>query len=294
MDSIKLPDYKVQSTEVKKRFDRLKERNVKMTINKLYKTFDTEKGPILENVSFSTYKREFTSVIGPSGCGKSTLIRLVAGLESIDSGTITVSGNDVKKPGIERGMVFQEYTLFPWLTITENVMYGLLRQKMSKIEAKKEALKWINLVGLEKYEDAYPSQLSGGMKQRVAIARSLATQPEMLLMDEPFGALDAQTRARMQAYLLQIWRNIDISIMFVTHDLDEAIYLSDRIIVLKGNPGEIAEIIEVPISRPRSPEQFLTPEFLATKKRLEALIHSNSEVEAVPVIPTTDLVNEIM
>ncbi|WP_010182940.1 ABC transporter ATP-binding protein [Aquimarina agarilytica] len=294
MSLITLPNYKEQSPDVKERFDRLKKRSVKMTVNELYKTFDTKKGPILKNVSFSTYKREFTSVIGPSGCGKSTLIRLVAGLESIDSGSINVSGTEVKKPGIERGMVFQEYTLFPWLTVTENVMYGLLRQNRSKAEAKKEALKWINLVGLDNYQDAYPSQLSGGMKQRVAIARSLATQPEMLLMDEPFGALDAQTRARMQAYLLQIWRNIDISIMFVTHDLDEAVYLSDRIIVLKGNPGEIAEIIEVPISRPRSPEQFLTPEFLATKKRLEALIHRNKEEEAVPVIPTTDLVNEIM
>lgn len=294
MSSIKLPSYKKQSPEVKARFDRLRQRDIKMRVNNLCKTFDTSKGPILEGVSFSTYSREFTSVIGPSGCGKSTLIRLVAGLEEINSGTINVNNKKVEGPGIERGMVFQNYTLFPWLNVTENIMYGLLRQNISKPVAKNEAIKWAQIVGLSKYKDAYPSQLSGGMKQRVAIARSLATKPEMLLMDEPYGALDAQTRCKMQAYLLEIWRNIDISIMFITHDLDEAIYLSDRIIVLKPNPGEIAEIIEVPISRPRSQDQFLTPEFLATKKRLEELIHGNAEEEIVSVIETTNLENEIM
>lgn len=275
MNPINLPSYKQQSPLVKAYFDNLKNREVKMQVNQLSKVFDPKKGAILQGVTFSTYTREFTSVIGPSGCGKSTLIRLVAGLENINSGYIKVNDKQVEGPNVERGMVFQNYTLFPWLTVTENIMYGLLRQKKSKSEARTEALRWVEIVGLSKYEEAYPSQLSGGMKQRVAIARSLATKPEMLLMDEPYGALDAQTRSKMQAYLLKIWRKIDISIMFITHDLDEAIYLSDRIIVLKPNPGEISEIIEVPIARPRSQDQFLTPEFLATKKRLEKLIYAN-------------------
>jgi NitT/TauT family transport system ATP-binding protein len=148
------------------------------------------------------------------------------------------------------------------------------------MEADEEARQWISLVGLDKFENSYPHQLSGGMKQRVAIARALANQPRILLMDEPFGALDAQTRAKMQAYLMEIWKNIDITILFITHDLDEAIYLADRILVLKAHPGEVQEVIEVPVPQPRHPDQFLSPEFLATKKRLEELIHPpEAEVE---------------
>jgi len=152
-------------------------------------------------------------------------------------------------------------------------MFGLLNQGSSVSNAESEAMQWIDLVGLERFADSYPDQLSGGMKQRVAIARALAAKPRILLMDEPFGALDAQTRAKMQAYLLDIWRNIDITILFITHDLDEAIYLADRILVLKANPGEVNELIEVPVPRPRSPEQSISPEFLATRKRLDDLIH---------------------
>jgi NitT/TauT family transport system ATP-binding protein len=170
-------------------------------------------------------------------------------------------------------MVFQGYTLFPWLTVKKNVMFGLEMAGRGKMAAEEEAMQWIDLVGLSKFARSYPHQLSGGMKQRVAIARALANQPRILLMDEPFGALDAQTRARMQAYLMEIWQNIDITILFITHDLDEAIYLADRILVLKAHPGEVDELIEVPVPQPRNPEQFLTPEFLATKKRLEELIH---------------------
>lgn len=290
MSKFILPSYKEQSPKVKERFDKIKQREVVLKVENLCKTFDENKGPILENVSFETYRREFTSIIGPSGCGKSTMIRLIAGLESIGSGKIIVNDTEINGPGIERGMVFQGYTLFPWLTVVENVMYGLRRKGLSKSEAKNSAINWVKIVGLEKYEDAYPSQLSGGMKQRVAIARSLATHPKMLLMDEPFGALDAQTRAKMQSYLLEIWKNVNISIMFITHDLDEAIYLSDRIIVLKAHPGEIQEIIEVPVPRPRTPEQFLSPEFLATKKRLEDLIHPKTEGsnEDLPIIRLTE------
>jgi len=169
------------------------------------------------------------------------------------------------------------------------VMFGLEVNGRSGTTVEQEAMQWIDLVGLTKFAEAYPSQLSGGMKQRVAIARALANQPKILFMDEPFGALDAQTRGQMQAYLLQIWRNVDVTIMFVTHDLDEAIYLSDRILVLKANPGEIQEFIEVPVPRPRSPEQFITPEFLAIKQRLEELIHPQKDMvlDKLPIVRMT-------
>jgi NitT/TauT family transport system ATP-binding protein len=227
----------------------------------------------LKNINFEAYKREFVCVVGPSGCGKSTLVRILAGLETASSGEVLLDGNAVIGPGPDRGMVFQGYTLFPWLTVKNNVMFGLEMSGQGKHEAGQEALQWIDLVGLSKFVNAYPHQLSGGMKQRVAIARALATQPRVLLMDEPFGALDAQTRAKMQAYLHEIWKNIDITIVFITHDLDEAIYLADRVLVLKAHPGEVQELIEVPVPQPRSPEQTLSPEFLATKKHLESLIH---------------------
>ena len=174
---------------------------------------------------------------------------------------------------LSRGMVFQSYTLFPWMTVKQNVMFGpkMTGHKSAEIEA--DARQWIDMVGLSQFENSYPHQLSGGMKQRVAIARALANRPRILLMDEPFGALDAQTRAQMQSYLLEIWRNLDITILFITHDLDEAIYLADRILVLKANPGEIDEILEVPVPRPRSMEQFISPEFIATKHHINQLIH---------------------
>jgi len=206
-----------------------------------------------------------------------------------------LDGKSMKGPSAERGMVFQDYTLFPWLSVKKNVMFGLEVKGMGKMKAESEAMEWLEIVGLSKFAEVYPSQLSGGMKQRVAIARSLANRPEILFLDEPFGALDAQTRASMQDYLLKIWRNVDVTIFFVTHDLDEAVYLSDRIIVLKANPGEIDELIEVPVPRPRSPEQFLSPEFLATKKRLEDLIRpadSNSN-ETVPMIRLTEIGDEV-
>ncbi|OJB60772.1 ABC transporter, partial [Burkholderia ubonensis] len=179
----------------------------------------------------------------------------------------------VRGPGADRGMVFQGYTLFPWLTVKKNVMFGLRMNGSSGGEAEREALQWLDLVGLTRFADVYPHQLSGGMKQRVAIARALANRPRILLMDEPFGALDAQTRAKMQTHLLDIWRNIDVTILFITHDLDEAILLADRILVLKAHPGEVQELIEVPVPRPRGYAQVNTQEFVATKARLEALIH---------------------
>jgi NitT/TauT family transport system ATP-binding protein len=215
-------------------------------------------------------------VIGPSGCGKSTLIRILAGLETESNGRVFLDDAPVTGPGPDRGMVFQSYTLFPWLTVKQNVMFGPKMEGKTGPGVEADARQWIELVGLSDFENSYPHQLSGGMKQRVAIARALANRPRILLMDEPFGALDAQTRAQMQSYLLQIWRNLDITILFITHDLDEAVYLSDRILVLKANPGEVDEIIEVPVPRPRTLDQTITPEFIATKRRINQLIHPES------------------
>lgn len=267
--------YLDQSDAVKARFTQLKEREVILEVKGLGKTFQSHQGEVtaLKNINFKTHRREFVCVIGPSGCGKSTLIRILAGLESHSSGEVLLDGKPVNGPGRDRGMVFQGYTLFPWLTVKKNVMFGLENSNMGRNAAESEARQWLELVGLTKFADAYPHQLSGGMKQRVAIARALANQPRILLMDEPFGALDAQTRSKMQNHLLEIWKNIDITILFITHDLDEAIFLADRILVLKAHPGEVQELIEVPVPRPRTAMQITSPEFQATKARLEALIH---------------------
>ncbi len=276
------PSYLDQSDAVRARFDKLKQREVILEVKGLGKTYASHQGEVtaLKGIDFKTHRREFVCVIGPSGCGKSTLIRILAGLESYTSGEVLLDGAPVQGPGRDRGMVFQGYTLFPWLTVKKNVMFGLEMNNAGRNEAESEARQWLELVGLTKFADAYPHQLSGGMKQRVAIARALANQPRILLMDEPFGALDAQTRAKMQSHLLEIWKNIDITILFITHDLDEAIFLADRILVLKAHPGEVQELIEVPVPRPRSAMQVNSPEFQATKARLEALIHPpKSEAE---------------
>ncbi|MET0379514.1 MAG: ABC transporter ATP-binding protein [Spongiibacteraceae bacterium] len=270
-----LPSYLEQSDAVRARFDKLKQRPVILDVKGLNKQYDSAQGPVtaLRDVSFKVHRREFICVIGPSGCGKSTLIRILAGLESYTSGQVLLDGKPVIGPGPDRGMVFQGYTLFPWLTVKKNVMFGLEMNNRGHVESESEAMQWIDLVGLSKFSDAYPHQLSGGMKQRVAIARALANQPRILLMDEPFGALDAQTRCKMQSHLLEIWRNIDITVLFITHDLEEAIFLADRILVLKAHPGEVQELIEVPVPRPRNIDQFISDEFIATKARIDELIH---------------------
>jgi NitT/TauT family transport system ATP-binding protein len=281
MQHLELPSYLEQSDVVRERFTRLKQRPVLLEVKNLYKEFESRDGTVtaLKDISFQTHRREFVCVIGPSGCGKSTLIRILAGLESPTRGQMLLDGQEVHGPGPDRGMVFQGYTLFPWLTVKKNVMFGLSCAGRGRMAAEEEALQWIDLVGLSRFTNSYPHQLSGGMKQRVAIARALANQPRILLMDEPFGALDAQTRSRMQSHLIEIWKNIDITVLFITHDLDEAIYLADRILVLKAHPGEVQELIEVPVPQPRSPEQLLSPEFLATRKRLEELIHPPATTE---------------
>ena len=276
------PSYRDQSPEVAARFARMREREVILDVKHLSKHFQTPQGrtEALRDVSFQVHRREFVCVIGPSGCGKSTLIRILAGLESHTGGEVLLDGAPVTGPSRDRGMVFQGYSLFPWLTVKRNVMFGPEMSGVSKITAETHAREWLELVGLSKFADAYPHQLSGGMRQRVAIARALVNTPRIMLMDEPFGALDAQTRAKMQAHLLDIWRNIDITVLFITHDLDEAIYLADRILVFKPHPGELLEVIEVPVPRPRSAEQVSGAVFKATRARLEELIHPAPEPSA--------------
>ncbi len=267
--------YKDQSEPVKTRFDKLRQRPKLLEISGLSKRFDSKAGEViaLQDISLTVHRREFMCVLGQSGCGKSTLIRILAGLETPSAGQVLVDGNPVTGPGRDRGMVFQSYTLFPWLTVKQNVMFGPRMAGKNSTTNEGEARQWLALVGLDKFEDSYPHQLSGGMKQRAAIARALANGPRILLMDEPFGALDPQTRQQMQAYLLQIWKNVDITVFFITHDLDEAIFLSDRILVLDPRPGRVREIVEVPVPRPRDHEQLRSPEFLATKAHLESIIH---------------------
>lgn len=267
--------YKDQSEPVKARFDKLKARPKLLEISGLYKRFDSKAGEViaLQDIHLAVHRREFMCVLGQSGCGKSTLIRILAGLETPSAGQVLVDGEPVVGPGRDRGMVFQSYTLFPWLTVKQNVMFGPRMAGKGAVTNDAEARQWLALVGLDKFEDSYPHQLSGGMKQRAAIARALANGPRILLMDEPFGALDPQTRQQMQAYLLQIWKNVDITVFFITHDLDEAIFLSDRILVLDPRPGRVREIVEVPVPRPRDHEQLRSPEFIATKSHLETIIH---------------------
>ncbi len=295
--ALTLPDYREQSPEVAARFRRIRERPVVLSVQDLTKTFQSEDGERVAfgHVSLEIRRREFVCIIGPSGCGKSTLIRIAAGLDYATSGQILIDGHPVTGPGPDRGMVFQGYTLFPWRTVKENVMFGLaMRGKPTDI-AESEARQWIDMVGLARFENSYPHELSGGMKQRVAIARALANEPRILLMDEPFGALDALTRCKMQGYLLQIWKKVDVTVLFITHDLDEASYLADRIVVMGANPGRILEVIENPVPRPRRVAQLLSPEFLALKQRLDELIHgpADAEEEKLPVVKLTEAGDEV-
>jgi NitT/TauT family transport system ATP-binding protein len=280
-DRLDLPSYRHHTEEVKARIDELATREVVLSVAGLDRVFEGPSGPVtaLSDIHLEVRKREFVSVIGPSGCGKSTLIRILAGLDEPSKGSVKLDGVCVDGPGADRGMVFQGYTLFPWLSVKRNVMFGMRMKGVGRRDAETHALEWLRIVGLEASADSYPAQLSGGMKQRVAIARALANEPRILLMDEPFGALDAQTRCSMQAHLLRIWQQVDVTILFITHDLDEAVYLSDRIVVLGRNPGRVVEIIDVPVTRPRGAEQFLSGHFLATKRRLEELIHGGDVAE---------------
>ena len=288
---LNLPDYRGQSPAVAARFQRIRERPVILQVNGLRKAFGTNGSThvVFDDVSLNIHRREFICAVGPSGCGKSTLARIVAGLDEASGGEILLDGRPVNGPGPDRGMVFQGYTLFPWLSVKRNVMFGLQQQGRDVNGAESEARQWLDMVGLAKCENSYPHELSGGMKQRVAIARALANNPRILIMDEPFAALDAQTRCQMQGYLMQIWKQVDITVLFITHDLDEAALLADRILVMGTNPGRIVEFIENPVPRPRHPAQFISPEFLALKRRLEEHIHPPVEAEPVGKLPMIKL-----
>lgn len=298
LQPLELPDYREQAPAVAARFAKIRQRPVVLSVKNLRKDFGTNgrTQTVFNQVSLDIHRREFVTIIGPSGCGKSTFIRIVAGLDEATDGEVLLDSKPIRGPGPDRGMVFQGYTLFPWRTVKQNVMFGLEMRGKAASTADAEAREWLAMVGLSKVENAYPHELSGGMKQRVAIARALANEPRILIMDEPFGALDALTRCKMQSYLLQIWSKVDVTILFITHDLDEAALLSDRIMVLGVNPGGVREVIENPVPRPRSAEQMLTPEFLAVKHRLDELIHgpvSEQEEEKLPVIKLTEAGDEV-
>ena len=230
----------------------------------------------LDNISLDVAEQEFSVIVGPSGCGKSSLLRLVAGLIEPSAGTISLDGKTVTRPGRDRGMVFQSYTLFPWLTVQDNVEFGLKLAGMAVEERKRTAKRYITEVGLEGFETSYPKQLSGGMMQRVALARALANDPAILLMDEPFGALDSQTRSLMQELLLNIWEHSHKTVLFITHDIDEAILLGDRVHVMTARPGRIKEMVEIGIPRPRNVDVLTSIEFIAIKRRIMALIHDEA------------------
>ncbi len=230
----------------------------------------------LEDISLAIPDRELSCIVGPSGCGKSTLLRLVAGLAEATAGRITLDGRPIAGPSAERGMVFQSYTLFPWLTVRRNVEFGLELKRTPAAERARISSQLIREVGLEGFEDAYPDQLSGGMRQRAALARALANDPEILLMDEPFGALDSQTRALMQELLLAIWEQSHKTVLFITHDIDEALFLGDVVYVMTARPGRIKQEITVDIPRPRGPEVLTAPRFVALKRDVLALIREEA------------------
>ena len=245
----------------------------KIVVRNVHRAFVTPDGrrvDALENVSLDVadaFSRdgkdvgEFRVLLGPSGCGKSTLLRLIAGLDRPDSGEVLVNDEAVRGPGRERGMVFQKYTSFPWLTVEENVGYGLKINGVPAPQRKETVDRLLKAVGLTEFATVYPETLSGGMQQRVAIARTLALRPSVILMDEPFGALDAQTRSEMQQLLLQIWDETACTILFVTHDVEEAVYLADRIFIMSSHPGTIVEDVQVPFDRPRNLELKEKSEF---------------------------------
>ena len=237
---------------------------------------DGVKNIAIDSTSIKIMPGEFVCILGPSGCGKSTLLNAVAGFISPTQGSVSVDGNIVEKPGPDRGMVFQQYSLFPWKTIRENVAFGPLRTGAGRAAAEGTANTFLSMVGLYDYADRYPAELSGGMKQRVGIARALANYPSVLLMDEPFGALDAQTRVMMQENLLQIWSEFRITVMFITHDIDEAIFLADRVLVMSASPGRIIADIDIELARPRSLEMTTKDEFIDSKKQCIEIIKAES------------------
>lgn len=241
--------------------------DVIVKIDHVEKIYQGRSGEVvaLNGVDMEIGENEFVCVVGPSGCGKSTLLNIIAGLERPTSGRVCVKGKEVINPGSERGVIFQQYALFPWLTVKKNVKFGLKLRGVKEPELSEIADKYIRLVGLEEFGDSYPKELSGGMKQRVAIARAYAVNPEILLMDEPFGALDAQTRTQLQTELLETWEKEKKTCFFITHDVEEAIILAQRVVIMSARPGRVKEIVPVNIPYPRTQETKMTKEFLDLK-----------------------------
>ena len=251
----------------------------RLTLDRLTMRFRTRRGETvtaLQDISFETKDREFAVLVGTSGCGKSTILRLVAGLLPPSDGRVLLDGRSVSGPGADRGMVFQSYTLFPWLTVQRNVEFGLRLRGTPAPDRARVAQHYINQVGLAGFERVYPKELSGGMMQRVAIARALANDPEVLLMDEPFGALDAQTRSLMGELLLRVWGEAAKTVLFVTHDIEEALFLGDRVFVMTARPGRIREEIQVPLPRPRTVDMLTSDIFVDLKRRVMGLIREEA------------------
>jgi len=249
-----------------------------LEIKDLKKSFPKKKGEMVAIADFDldVKEGEFVCILGPSGCGKTTILRIIAGLETQTRGKILLSGKEISGPGSDRGMVFQEFALFPWRTVRRNVEFGLELKGVSPEERRTRTQRYIDLVGLNGFEDYHPYQLSGGMKQRVGIARALANEPAILLMDEPFGALDAQTRNLMQKELLRIWSETKKTVIFITHSVDEAVFLADRIVVMTARPSEIGEIYDIKWPRPRD---RASTEFAALRKQILAQLESMVKIE---------------
>jgi NitT/TauT family transport system ATP-binding protein len=234
----------------------------------------------LEPTNLSVAENDFITILGPSGCGKSTLLRIVAGLDRPTSGRVRLDGREVREPGADRGMVFQSYTLFPWLTVSENIAYGLRERGVPVAERQAIVAEYVEKVGLRGFENHYPKQLSGGMQQRTAIARALANDPAILLLDEPFGALDNQTRSLMQELLLGIWERERKTVLFVTHDIEEAIFLASRVVVMSARPGRIKAEVPVDLPHPRHYTMKTSPAFSDLKARLTEEIRAEAVLAA--------------
>ncbi|MFD0678933.1 MULTISPECIES: ABC transporter ATP-binding protein [unclassified Paenibacillus] len=247
----------------------------KIEITNLTKVYQGRNGDVvaLQNTNLTINQNEFVCVVGPSGCGKTTLLNIIAGLEDATTGSVTVDGQEVWGPGKERGVVFQQYALFPWKTVIKNVEFGLKLRGLNKKERREKAEKYLELVGLKDFANSYPKELSGGMKQRVAIARAYAVNPEVLLMDEPFGALDAQSRSQLQEELLHTWEKEKKTCFFITHDVEEAVILAQKVIIMSARPGRIKEIIEVDIPYPRTQETKLHERFVQIKNEIWAKVY---------------------
>lgn len=242
----------------------------KLEVRDLFKSYPSPDKPlvVLQNINLQLHAREFVCLVGASGCGKSTLLNIIAGLVQPSTGQVMVDGQAVMGPGADRGMVFQGYTLYPWLTVAQNIAFGLKLRKVPKAKQREAVAYYLDVVGLTQFANAYPKQLSGGMKQRVAIARALANEPEVLLMDEPFGALDAQTKEQMQQFLLNLWEKTHTTVLMITHDVEEAIFLAQRVYVMTSRPGRLK--VEIPVSLPehRDLEIKLSPAFIDIKRQV--------------------------